>query len=526
MKQLFSIFLASASLCLFTNCSDADFSDKYADPSKTSEVSCEKLMTGVFYAGKTFTTPEYWRIFTFDFQFLGRCAQTVGFINEKGRYAGGGETYFNDRWTHFYNTLAQYRLLEHTFNNLPEEKKDNYEIFVILSQIFLYEQLQEIIDLFGDVPFHEAGYLALTGDVKTAYPFYEKAEDLYEMMLDDLAVINDKLAGFEPSPLAGIYLPVQDYINKGDLVKWRKFANSLRLRMAMRIADNGSLTAKGRAILAEMLAATDKYPLVDNNDENSLIAADKDKFIVTKDSNTGIQSIESWAGSLNRASKTMISALQGDPRLEILYDPNSDGEYVGIDSQGSETEQNHLMERPTSEGGIYYSAIDTATFSRNAEFPGLLITAAEVSFIKAEAFLKGYATGNAQEAFETAVTQSIDLYFRINATATYRQPTPKPTGNDIAAFVTQKWEAYESKEEAVRVQKWLHFSLLDMIEAWNHIRRTGIPELTFTEDMESIEYPHVFQRLRYPTDERNNNSDKYAAYQAEDSYYGKIFWAK
>ncbi|MDR3129008.1 MAG: hypothetical protein LBU03_02000 [Tannerellaceae bacterium] len=48
MKQLFSIFLAFVSLCLLINCSDANFSDKYADPSKTSEVSCEKLMTGVF----------------------------------------------------------------------------------------------------------------------------------------------------------------------------------------------------------------------------------------------------------------------------------------------------------------------------------------------------------------------------------------------------------------------------------------------------------------------------------------------
>ncbi|MDR3127699.1 MAG: SusD/RagB family nutrient-binding outer membrane lipoprotein [Tannerellaceae bacterium] len=510
---------------MFTNCSDADFSDKYADPSKTSEVSCEKLMTGMFYAGKTYTTPEYWRVFTFDVQFLGRCAQTVGFINEKGRYAGGGETYFNDRWTHFYYTLAQYRLLEHTFNNLPEEKKADYEIFVVLSQIFLYEQLQEIIDLFGDVPFHEAGYLALTGDIKTAYPSYEKAEDLYEMMLDDLADINDKLDGFEPTTLAGIYLPMQDYINKGDLIKWRKFANSLRLRMAMRIADNGSLTAKGQAVLAEMLAAPDKYPLVDNNDENSLIAADRDKFKVTDNENTGIQAIESWAGQVNRASKAMIDALQGDPRLEILYDPNSDGEYVGIDPLDTETNQDNNM-LTTREGGIYYSAIDTATFSRNAEFPGLIITAAEVSFIKAEAFLKSYAVGNAQEAFETAVAQSIDLYFRINATATYRQPTPKPTDADIATFATQKWGAYESKEEAIGIQKWLHFSLFDMIEAWDHIRRTGIPALTFTEDTESIEYPYVFQRLRYPMDERNNNPEKYAIYQDGDSYYGKLFWAK
>jgi hypothetical protein len=407
MKYLFSIVMAAVSLLTLSNCSESDYANKYADPSKTTNVSCEKLMTGVFYSAKTFTTPEYWRVFTFDFGLLGRCAQTVGFINEPGRYVGISEGYINDRWTHFYNTLTQYRLLEDTYNNLSDGEKADYEVFLLLSQVFVYEQLQEIIDLFGDVPFSKAGTLALTGDVKTAYPSYDKAETLYEMMLDDLAIVNSKLTDYSPSTLTATYLPIQDYINKGDLLKWRKFANSLRLRMAMRVADNGDLTVKARAILSEMIAAPATYPVLSANDDNIRIEADNDAFKVTGDSNTGIQGIESWSGQMNRASQAMVDALQGDPRLEIIYDPNADGEYVGIDTHEDETTQNNLMERPTEEGGIYYSAIDTATFSRNAQFPGLLITAAEVSFIKAEAFQKGYAQGSAQEAFETAVSQSV-----------------------------------------------------------------------------------------------------------------------
>jgi hypothetical protein len=527
MKYIFSIVMTAALALTLSNCSEADYTDIYADPAKTSTVSCDKLMTGVFFTGKTFTTNEYWRVFTFDYGFLGHAAQTVGYVNSMGRYSIG-EGYVNDRWTHFYYTLAQYKLLQDTYANLPDESKPDYEIALLLSQIFVYEQLQEIIDLFGDVPFSQAGTLALTGNVETARPGYDKAETLYEKMLDDLDAVNTKLAAYSPTPLAGVYLPDQDYINGGDVAKWRKFANSLRLRLAMRVADYGSLTTKGQAVLSAMLADPAKYPVVDSNDENSQIAAipGNADFEETKDTNTGIQGIESWAGQVNRASEAMVTALTGDPRLEVIYDPNSDGNYVGMGPAESETDQENNLSRLAADGGIFYSAIDTATFSRNAHYPGVLISAAEVSFIKAEAFQKGYATGNAENAFVTGVKQSIEFYYYLNSLGIYRTPLTPPADADVATFAAAKWSAYATKEEAIGTQKWLHFSLIDMIEAWDQVRRTGIPALSFPTDNLSPGYPNVFDRLRYPSDERNNNAANYAPYQSADSYYRKLFWAK
>ncbi|MDR1556606.1 MAG: SusD/RagB family nutrient-binding outer membrane lipoprotein [Tannerellaceae bacterium] len=525
-KHIFSIVCLATALFTFSNCSESDYTDKYTDPSKTTDVSCEKLMTGVFYAAKTYTTPEYWRVFTFDYYLLGRCAQTVGFINSPGRYAGGGESYINDRWTNFYHTLTQFRLLEYTYDNLSEANKPDYEVFVLLAKVMVYEQLEEVIDLWGDVPYSKAGYLAITGDVKSSYPSYDKAETLYEMMLGDLQVINSKLAGLTPSSLATTYLSAQDYINKGDLLKWRKFTNSLRLRMAMRVADKGSLTDKGRAILREMLGDPSTYPLVDNNNETIKINSDTDAFKVTGDTNTGIQGIESWNGQMNRASQAMINALNGDPRLEIIYEPNSAGEYVGLDTHDDENTQQTLFDRLEPDGGNYYSAIDTGTFSRNAQYPGILMTASEVSFIRAEACQKGYAQGDVREAFEKGVCQSVELYYSLNSTSTYREPVPAPAVSDIAAFAAQKWESYKSAEVAIATQKWLHFGLIQILEAWNEVRRTGLPELYFPVDNNSPAYPKVFEKLRYPSDERNNNQANYATVQAQDSYYIKLFWAK
>ena len=104
--------------------------------------------------------------------------------------------------------------------------------------------------MWGNIPFKEAGYLGITGDIAGSYPSYDKAEDLYKMMLDDLKEINTKLAGMTSlSTLTSTYLKAQDYINKGDLNIWRKYANSLRLRMALTIADQGTMTDEGRSII-------------------------------------------------------------------------------------------------------------------------------------------------------------------------------------------------------------------------------------------------------------------------------------
>ncbi|MDR1939116.1 MAG: SusD/RagB family nutrient-binding outer membrane lipoprotein [Tannerellaceae bacterium] len=527
MKQIFSLMGAVASAAVFalSGCSDTDYTDRYPDPSKTSKVTCDKLMTGVFETAKDYTMPTYNRYFCFETQQIGRFAQTMGWVNATGMYQGMGELYNNNRWKNFYNTLTQFRLLEHTYKNLPEASRTDNEVFVLLSKVFLYEQLQQIVDLWGDVPFSEAGYLAVTSEVKSSYPGYEKAETIYRTMLDDLKAINKQLAGMNTLPaLASAALPAQDYINGGDVSKWRKYANSLRLRMAMRLASNGSMTADAREILKEMLENPAEHPVVGNNGENIKIAADKDGF--NMDGTDHVGGLESWSGAVNRASKMMLDALKEDPRLPVIYDPNAENLYTGLDPRDPETQQRKLFERPASEGGNYYSAMDTATFSRNYDFPGILMTAAEVSFIQAEAFLKGYASGNAQEAFEKGVKESVEFYYELNSTATYRKPTPAPTAAEIAAFARAKWDGYSAKEVGIATQKWLHFSLIQMVEAWNEVRRTGIPELYFQTDNGSISCPNVPARLKYPTDERNNNPEKYAAVQAQDTYYTKLFWAK
>ncbi|MFV0555421.1 MAG: SusD/RagB family nutrient-binding outer membrane lipoprotein [Mangrovibacterium sp.] len=519
MKHLYSILLSTILLVAVSGCTDEDFDSQYADPSKTSTVSCEKLMTGIFKTAFNYTMPSTDRYFSFETQQIGRYAQTIGFINGKGMYLGMGDNYNNDRWKNFYNVLTQFRLLEKTYNSLSEAEKANYEVTIWLSKIFVYEQLQQIIDLWGDVPFSEAGYLASTSDVASSYASYDSASELYKMMLDDLKAINTSLASYSPSSFTSTYLTAQDYINNGDLAMWRKYANSLRLRIAMR-ATNGTISTEAKAAIKEMLENASTYPMVDSNAESIQIEADEDGFKIEDKIMNGF---ESWGGQCNRASSMMISVLTGDPRLEILYDPNSDGDYFGIDPEDSESVQDANFT------ARYYAAVDTATLSRNPDFPGILMTAAEVSFTKAEAYQKAYASGDAEAAFKLGVTQSIEYYYGMNATGTYRTPLDAPTSTEVADFAAAKWSAYDSEEEAIATQKWLHFSLIQMVQAWAEVRRTGYPVLYFQTDNMTSDCSEVPVRLRYPADERDNNTAKYNEATnngATNTYYVKLFWAK
>ncbi|MEG1544040.1 MAG: SusD/RagB family nutrient-binding outer membrane lipoprotein, partial [Tannerellaceae bacterium] len=213
MKHISSILLGCTALLSFAACSDSDYTDRYLDPSKTTTVSCEKLMTGIFKAGNDYTYATYYRLWSFDNGLIARFAQTLGFTNSDGRYLAS-DGYINDRWVNFYKIIAQYRILEKTYNELPDVKKADYEPTLLISKIFMYDHMQQLVDMWGDIPFKEAGYLGITGDIAGSYPSYDKAEDLYKMMMSDLKEVNTKIAGLNSlSTLTLSYLKAQDYIN-------------------------------------------------------------------------------------------------------------------------------------------------------------------------------------------------------------------------------------------------------------------------------------------------------------------------
>lgn len=122
MKKIFSLFLAGMALLSVTSCSDADYDEKYADPSTTTTVGVPQVFTAVMYKGSSWMDLKYYRYYT-QSTTSGTFSGIIGDSNNRGRFMGATEGYFNTRWQNFYDMVTQYRLLEYTYNNLAEAEK-------------------------------------------------------------------------------------------------------------------------------------------------------------------------------------------------------------------------------------------------------------------------------------------------------------------------------------------------------------------------------------------------------------------
>ena len=532
MKKIYLYLTVLAAAFFYSACTDDQYSERYHNPATTTTASCDKLMTGVFYNGRVYTFNSYWRMYTWDNTVIGVYAQTLGFVNSAGSLYSANDSYANDRWVNFYNTLAQFRVLQNLYDGLSESDQSIYRIFMDLSEVFIYDHLSQMVDTYGDVPFKEAGYLSITGDVAGSYPSYDKAADLYTIMLDRLGALYTDIRSLNGNldKRATESLKIQDFINYGDLNKWERYCNSLRLRLAVRVASQGDLAAKGKQVVAEILNGN--YPLVSNMEETIKLDTnnqDPAAFFNPDDLRTGYI-------DQSRASQAMLDVLtlsvpgENDPRLPIMYSKNAAGEYRGLSTYETYAEQQANTALP--EAQRVYSRIDSTTVMYNTMFIHPVLTAAEVDFLKAEAYQNGWATGNAKAAFVNGMLNSAKFYFAENAISPSTAGTKMdmPAESVITDYAGKVWDAAANKQEVIITQKWLHFGFMQPVQAWNERRRTGYPQLYYPEDPTAQLLKKLPDRVRYTTSERSNNSKNYnAQIQAmggTDDPYRKLFWAK
>lgn len=540
MKNIKSLI---AGLCgvvaLTTACSDSDYTEKYDNPAQTTKVTCDRLMTGTLYYGREYTFNSYWRMYTWDNGIIGKYAQTIGFTNANNSMWSAQDSYVGNRWENFYGVLAQFRVLEKTFNELsPEQQKVNLA-YRDIAEVFVLDHLAQLLDAFGSVPFHKAGFLGITGDVVNSYPEYDSDVDLYKHILDRLGVLSTELAGVAantPTVVASA-LPQQDFLNHGELKRWVKYANALRLRAAVRVATQGDLQAEGKKVVAEVLGkelpascdATTDWPA----GENIVATPDMDGFNYYQNFRDGYK-------DHSRASQAMLDVLGADdPRLPVMYSKNAAGEYKGLSTHEALDDQETNTSLP--EARRVYSRIDSTLFYENKNMLSPIVTVAEVDFLRAEARQRGWASGDAKQAFVDGVWHSTQFYFTQNMNSelvttgvTSYHASAVPAEADVRAYASKIWDAATDKLDLIVSQKWLNFGFFQPSQAWAEVRRTGYPSgLYFPEDGQAQLFKTVPARVRYPSVEQNNNSKNYQkaleklnAKDAVNYAYTKLFWAK
>ncbi len=565
MKKIFLLLFAAVGLMTaLSSCSDDDFNEKYADPSKTTTVGVPQVFTGIMHNGNRWMNPTYWRYYT-QSTTSGCFSGVIGNSNGRGRFRGASEGYFNIRWQDYYKMLTQYRLLEYNYDNMNETEKPANEIFYLLGRTLVEAQLHEVLSIWGDVPYKGAGTLWMTGDYDAAKQAvaYDDDVDLYRMILDDLKAVGDYFASGNVNAAGLSSLARQDIsCAKGSAEMWQRYVNSLRLRIALHLATNGDLTGEARNAIAEILNNPSKYPLIENNNHNMGV----DGETSTDDYNYGKGIAQALAGrSEGSGSQAMLDAMNvpangipdenTDPRIAAIYDCNPDGEYVAYDNSLTDAQISDIASAKDAEykeRGIpycnYYCYIDTiamagwTTYQGNANLNGIWISAAEVALSKAEAYLMGYGVGadaaKAKQCFIDGVALSNEYYWDMKIGSSlakdgndsyngYRR-LDVPVFDDFIAYANKIWQP---TQECIATQLWLNFGFMNELEAWNVTRRTGYPNVKFMRDNQQSDYPTPPHRLPYPSDELNFNSTNVqnaiqTNYKEPTGYYTKLFCAK
>ena len=526
MKKTLYILMLGATV-FSSACTKEDFEEAYPNPARLNEPTIPKQFSGIIYTNRQYVVPNYWDYFVILRTTLRRWTQANGWINEPNQYVPGAAS-ITDRWNNYYATLTQFKDFEKFYKSRTPEEQADFKIFYLAAKVYIYDHTQKVIDLHGDIPWTQAGLLSTNnGDYTKSYPAYDKATDLYTMMLDDLKSIADELPTMTINSGVLSSFKTQDLVNRGDVMMWRRYVNSLRFRMLTRVSAVAAFTSRANSERAAILADPAKYPLIDANSQNVQINVQDVSNNDMINANTWQQGLEDWNGNL--AGKVMIDHMNtnADPRIRALFEPgaNAGGVYKGIDPMALASAQEAEVL------GQQIAFYNRSTLSRNDYHPGRLINAAEVSFLKAEYYLNSNNLASAKTSYQTGIQQSIEMHFQVRSLSndnTAPALTPLDAA-EVTAYLAKPAIAWDNATtNAARLslianQKWLHYSVVQMNESWAEMRRLDLPALSFQADA-SNQQNLPPKRWLYPSAEASFNTANYEAVKGNDNLNTKIFW--
>ena len=352
-------------------------------------------------------------------------------------------------------------------------------------------------DFYGPIPYFQAG----TGLLSIPY---DSQQDIYNDFFKtlDSAVTTLKSADQTQHPFG-----TDDIIYHGGMGKWIKFANSLRLRLALRISNVDAARAK---LEAEKAVADG---VITSNDDNAFVD-------VGPNSVNGLAAEAPWENM--RMSASMESYLKGfkDPRLPEYYDPaEADSQYHGLRNGLTTTQlSTAVIKGGQFNGAINVSNINTKKWFDNTQTttPLNVIYAAESYFLRAEGALNGWNMGGtAKDLYEQGISTSLQQWGITDNTAiqNYTQSIATPVApNDYlnspaVANIPVKFSGDPAQQrEQILTQKWIAL-FPDGIEAWAELRRTGFPKLypIVKSDNPDVDTNDIIRRLTFQSYEYQTN---------------------
>lgn len=479
MKNM-KIFLLTMTVLVMAGCTE-DFEEINSNPNEPEVVTPNLLLPTVI--SNTMN-----QVVDFAWDNGNIVAQLTAKINftDFDRYNWSSES---GRWNSLYGNLTEVEAIL-TYARAEETANSSYEGIALVLKSWMYSILT---DNWGDIPYEEAISLETQG---ISTPVYNSQQEIYAGILADLATADDLLT--LGTPIIG-----GDVLYSGDLTKWRKLANSLRMRYLMRSSNVMDVSGQMQQIVSSEL-------LFESNADNAVLtypaSSQVDSWPISNGRIGGFDE--------HRMSTTSESILKGfnDNRMFSWFQPtdNPDDDpslFVGLPNGLSENNASTF-----NGGASNVSRLNQSFFydsPNSVEAP--LMQYAELQFILAEAAQRGLISGDARAYYEAGIQASFDFW---------------NTDQDMDAYMTQTGVAYDGELETIMTQKWLA-SFLVSAEAWYDYRRTGLPSFIIP-GQDNVNSDRVPVRFFYPDSEQTLNAENYdraiGAMGGEDNLNAKGWW--
>ncbi len=377
-----------------------------------------------------------------------------------------------------------------------------------------------LTDTFGDIPYTQA----LQGDssVSVTSPTYDAQKDVYTGLFTTLTQVSADLAS---APAGGRTLGTADPIFSGNFAAWQRFANSLRARQAMRLANVDPTTA--RTQVAAALAAPGG--LISSNAQNARLT-----WPGGVNANSNSWAVNFQSRDDHRISNTFMTVLRdrSDPRVTVWaqlaqrdtsagpivkYCAGTTPCYVGLQNALQHSQASPFVPYTSRPGIIFYPASTTYGVRGGAgtTTPSYLMTFAEVSFIKAEAAERGWIAGSAATFYQDGIRASMQQWGVSDAA--------------IATYLAQPNVAYTPGTAGLKqiaIQKWMAL-FTDGGQAWAEFRRTCQPATIKPGPSANIN--QIPRRFAYSVTEvltNKANVDAAIARQGADDLTARMYWDK
>ncbi|MGW9685016.1 SusD/RagB family nutrient-binding outer membrane lipoprotein [Flagellimonas sp. 2504JD1-5] len=476
---------------------DKGFEDLNVNPTKPVQVNVANKLTAaqLFASSQRY---DNWRAnLIYQSTMMQHFSATAGYWNgDKYTWNRGYASSLMDRY--YENAVKTLEDMLAQLNN--EEAPDEMKAITRIMRVFVFSRLT---DLYGDVPYSEAGKAVLEGILT---PKYDPQSEIYADMLNELseaaAALGSGTSGFGSA----------DIIYNGDQAKWQRLANSLMLRLGFRLIKVDPTASQQwvtQAINGGVMQSNDDIFYVPHTDGPAGENRNGNGEVFQADGNM-------------RMSETFIDFMKNanDPRLPVLASRRSDGSTAFADLKGLPNGlDNSTLEGATGEADLDPFAEPNRSVITGLDAPMFFQTYAEVEFMLAEANVRWGLAGDAETHYNNGVRAAMEmlsLYGDGGAIDsadidTYLTNNPYDAGNALEQINTQYWAA----------------TFLNEYESFSNWRRTGFPALVPVVYPGNVTNGTIPRRMSYSESEQTNNPDNYAeaiSRQGPDELTTRVWW--